>query len=645
MFQYQRLHDDNQLRVVTILPGLTDEPISCQMHVHAHSDSGEDEVPYEALSYVWGNSTVRIQIVCDSALIEITQNLHIALQHLRRPDHPRALWVDALCINQADVEEKSIQVKAMGKIYSKATQVLMWQGEETEDTRDSLESLAQLCALATAGTDSKEWQDFLLLAQHANSSEHRNDENTVSFQANNPGWASIAALLARPYFARRWIGQEIILARKASMVLGSRILDWALICDHLPKFGDWAHVAFSNICFIVGKGQQGLWPKLFNMVLPSRARNPDSSQVSTEFSSLYNTLWYMSSLECSDPRDELYALLHMASDVDLAMDTDLVPDYTLTEAEVLHSLAIWIIVRKRQPSYMSFAVRNSHELQKKPSDLPSWVPPSIFGIRIIKSLQYQFSRYFRLTSEGLHILKAEEQNDNPMKNLVELSEDRRMISIIGKIIDHVDQCSSLLPNEVFARRDFKAFIELGFSDKFGLSGLVDLATAWWLRDCVEILCGTDEDWSDVVCSDRFIDYLDNTLAYLAIRMKGKPSSERKSVILRYVKYMSTLIAWQASERMEIDSNQPFFTDVWNDLGSTSRRYRFCRTRKDRMGFIVGDVQPGDLVCALDGTQVPWVIRPSGSGTYSLVGECCLENFLHGEAFQLSEIPDQVIRLT
>ncbi|KAL8830708.1 MAG: hypothetical protein Q9170_005615 [Blastenia crenularia] len=614
------------------------------MQVHAHSDINEDEIPYEALSYVWGDAADRTPIECDSAVVEVPHTLYTALRHLRQLDRPRTLWADALCINQEDAEEKSIQVKAMGQIYSKAAQVLMWQGEVTEETRDSLTSLAQICTLATLGTDSKEWQDFLRLAQHANSLEHVDEVDDALFQAKNPNWASITALLGRPYFGRRWIGQEIILARKAVMVMGSQTLDWALICERLPTFDHLQTVAFSTICNLVAKGQSGLWVRFMYMVMATRARNSDPSQASTEIHSLYDALWYMSSLECFDPRDRLFALLHVAPDVNLAVDTALIPDYTMNEAEVLHNLAIWVIVRKRHPSYMSYAIQSPSEMQEKQFDLPSWVPPSVFGIQKTKSLQYQFTRVFKLTPHGLRVLGSEERNASPMANIIELSKDRRILSITGKIIDCVKRCSSLVSSEPFKLRDFRIFINTGFSDKFGLSGVVDLATAWWLRDSLSVLCGTENDWLEVACSDRFVQYLCDVLVYLVIRMKASPSSELKSVIIPYIKYLGELTMWQPSQDRRSESNQPFFNDLWNDLGAISRRYRFCKTHENRIGFIAGPVQPGDLICALDGTQIPWVIRPSGSGNYRLIGECCLENFMHGEAFELSDIPDQMIRL-
>lgn len=58
----------------------------------------------------------------------VTENLEIALRHLRLPDKALTLWVDALCIDQSDEMEKTEQVQQMREIYSRATLVLAWLG-------------------------------------------------------------------------------------------------------------------------------------------------------------------------------------------------------------------------------------------------------------------------------------------------------------------------------------------------------------------------------------------------------------------------------------------------------------------------------------------------------------------------------------
>jgi hypothetical protein len=100
-----------------------------------------DQQPdYEALSYAWGkqDTTGGTYILCCGKRITITPNCAAALIHLRHEAEPRVLWIDAICINQANVREKNHQVSLMGDIYRNAKCTLMWLGEITPDARQNL---------------------------------------------------------------------------------------------------------------------------------------------------------------------------------------------------------------------------------------------------------------------------------------------------------------------------------------------------------------------------------------------------------------------------------------------------------------------------------------------------------------------------
>ena len=119
---------------------------------------------FEALSYVWGKTTNPSKIfVADlvSAVgstplehyLETTSNLYDALQELRDPTLPRIMWIDAVCINQDDLEERSSQVNFMAKIYSYANQVVIWlgpvDGTKTQELFTAIEDAAELARQAT----------------------------------------------------------------------------------------------------------------------------------------------------------------------------------------------------------------------------------------------------------------------------------------------------------------------------------------------------------------------------------------------------------------------------------------------------------------------------------------------------------------
>ncbi|KAK4169651.1 heterokaryon incompatibility [Cladorrhinum sp. PSN259] len=76
--------------------------------------------------------------------MHITANLFSALQHLRHVSENRVLWADAVCINQEDVDKKTVQVALMGTIYSTCTRVLIWLGEAAQESGRALAGLADL---------------------------------------------------------------------------------------------------------------------------------------------------------------------------------------------------------------------------------------------------------------------------------------------------------------------------------------------------------------------------------------------------------------------------------------------------------------------------------------------------------------------
>lgn len=91
-------------------------------------------IGYEALSYVWGDISAKEEAYCDGARIYLTANLASALRQLRPAKGKRVMWVDAICINQSDSEEKAHQIRLMGKMYQRAKCVLVWLGEADQYT-------------------------------------------------------------------------------------------------------------------------------------------------------------------------------------------------------------------------------------------------------------------------------------------------------------------------------------------------------------------------------------------------------------------------------------------------------------------------------------------------------------------------------
>ncbi len=123
--------DNASFRLITLHPSEDPSaPVQCTLKEHYLANSNE----YEALSYCWGEQADRLAIFCDGQPLKATRNLEAALRCLRRASQCRLLWVDAVCINQDDTPEKESQVSIMREIYRKASNVIVWLGEEGDNS-------------------------------------------------------------------------------------------------------------------------------------------------------------------------------------------------------------------------------------------------------------------------------------------------------------------------------------------------------------------------------------------------------------------------------------------------------------------------------------------------------------------------------
>ena len=125
--------------MVRLLPG-TDEPIRLEL-IHLDLDE-ESRIPSEALLYVWESPDEGRAVEVDGQQLTITRNGSFALLSLRRANEDLILWIDEICINQSDREEKFRQKRRLKTIYDRAERLLMWLVDSTPET-------AQLPTLST----------------------------------------------------------------------------------------------------------------------------------------------------------------------------------------------------------------------------------------------------------------------------------------------------------------------------------------------------------------------------------------------------------------------------------------------------------------------------------------------------------------
>lgn len=126
-FQYSPLSGSRCTRIIKILPALArSHPIV----LHLSEIPIDDAPPYKVLSYVWGGQILDRAVLCNGMRMLITQNAEEAIRRLRRQVGSRLLWIDAICIDQKNNDEKSLQVSFMGDIYRCAEEVTVWLGQD-----------------------------------------------------------------------------------------------------------------------------------------------------------------------------------------------------------------------------------------------------------------------------------------------------------------------------------------------------------------------------------------------------------------------------------------------------------------------------------------------------------------------------------
>jgi hypothetical protein len=107
-----------------------------------------DKPPYYALSYTWGTGSLEKSLAIDKSNLPITESLHDALRHLQHLGGTQ-IWIDQICINQTDNDEKTCQVQMMKEIYQSAAKVIVWLGPEFDSGEMVLRQLTEIHSQCT----------------------------------------------------------------------------------------------------------------------------------------------------------------------------------------------------------------------------------------------------------------------------------------------------------------------------------------------------------------------------------------------------------------------------------------------------------------------------------------------------------------
>lgn len=209
---YSPLLGSTNFRILHLLPS-TDpsSPVLCRLTIE---DLTNHDLQYEAISYTWGTPHPRHIITCNGNPQGIGPSLYSLLLRLRLATEPRALWADAICINQSNDTEKGCQVRLMQRIYLTAARVVIWLGEELPETGYSaMASTAckAVCRLAGAWSRALHKEIMPKPAYRIGGRQYRLSAREMRDVApdERKEWAALRALFRREYWERLWVVQEV----------------------------------------------------------------------------------------------------------------------------------------------------------------------------------------------------------------------------------------------------------------------------------------------------------------------------------------------------------------------------------------------------------------------------------------------------
>lgn len=246
-FQYRHTSLDqaqpDAFRLLTLIPGNDEEPVQCRLTIHRRHDAPL----YRALSYTWGNEPPSQLVHVNRRKFLVTPNLHSALRNFRpeagADTQLQSLWIDFICINQADTLERNNQVGQMQEIFAGAEEVLVWLGPPSPAISLGFVFVAELCRhLEELGIKTGDdidirdyrWPDF-----------ERGVEPFLGEEFQER-WKAVAEIMLRPWWERAWIIQGKLYfyeAKDPCSELGWKSVKpfggWCIVIE-LPHFLDQA---------------------------------------------------------------------------------------------------------------------------------------------------------------------------------------------------------------------------------------------------------------------------------------------------------------------------------------------------------------------------------------------------------------------
>jgi hypothetical protein len=297
-------------------------------------DSTGARIEYTALSYSWGYPMLAETLICNGYTIPISRSNAAALLAIRSATESTHVWIDAICVNQKDAQEKSTQVAGMLKIYEKARSVTVWLGEPDADSLLAFACIQRLSKLkeGLSGFD-------------------KTTHMPCCHDQLRSILLALSSLYDRPWLRRTWIRQEIYGAKHLTIHCGSQRVSWD---DYIRTA-----IAMKTIRamfkdeMIISEPQVKRRTRLLSEALRNGSLPPSGVK---DPKNLVQALLQTRFFEATDPKDTFYAVLGMCNVAAFSKETSIRPrdskgavlvDYTKSLVEVYHDATLCILHRKR----------------------------------------------------------------------------------------------------------------------------------------------------------------------------------------------------------------------------------------------------------------------------------------------------------
>ncbi|KAL1852485.1 hypothetical protein Daus18300_012166 [Diaporthe australafricana] len=654
-YSYKVPLEESCIRLLTIKPGNEADPLE----LHLSTVSLNTSPVYEALSYCWGDTSPTNAVLCDEHDVSITTSLFGALGELRYPTESRTIWADALCIDQTNVDDKTQQVRLFHRIYSQAARTIIWLGPDELDPAQSLRDAGKLIqgglALARSVTlcsDSQASGD--VLAQ-------RLEDSPPSLLDYD--WGFLKAIFRRPWFWRKWIVQEVALAKEVVVAIGGGIrflwLDLAMLSEVLLAL-DASTALVRNLeeaDFQTTPDSPGAnWGGgMYNakMIMTIQNHRVNGTLLDAAVATM--------AFQCSDEHDYIYGISSLPGQGPMIS-----ADYTISVGETFKRFAEICLVEGQSLKVLGLAPDKlifplQRDIARLPG-LPSWVP----DLRLIGQMP-------SLVSYGIDTFREQWFYAGGRDVLPTLSVSGNILQCRGIIIDRVGALveKSLVERIGRSTYEVRASIMQSMPIRDNFPSMRETALGEWLQACC--LCALRGASSSIL-------WPDSTRLHTKVNEVQKELDAGSSIHHR----LSTELLADLSRTMIcdfVDGDQPtleaeqlklvrdlltYVFDSCEDpsiqlpqslsgedsafntsMAKWSAVRRFCFTSNGRLGHLAPGSEPGDCICVLGGAEVPFVIRPisgDAEGTYQLVGECYLDGMMYGEAWKLSDHVEENINL-